>query len=90
MKKVGQQVKIVDGSYMKTVRDGKLTSSDPGSEHNVIGKNTDTWTILATGLRLPEMEIYKPFLGNKCNTIIQNNGNGDIWFCNAKINLVKV
>ena len=84
---IGTKVKIKDGSYMATqTKDGDI-------KHNselipVIGWNKDTWTILLINVSLPTM-VDNDFISYQNNILIQNDVNGELWFC-SNINVVEV
>jgi hypothetical protein len=89
--KNGTKVKIKDGSYMLTVHDGQLThygiSGGRGNE-TVIGWCEDTFTVLDGNGIYPSNNHNDRSIKN--NTLIVNDSNGEIWFCDAKINLSPV
>ena len=84
--KVGDQVKIKDGSYMLTVKDGKLSHTGSSASTDVIGWCKDSFTIVATYCTLPaDAQPVTRIIQN--DTVIVNNSNGEIWFCAEKTNL---
>ena len=83
---IGTKVKIKDGSYMATqLKDG--TISHRSDAIPIIGWNKDLWTILLRNIALPT-EVDNDFVAHQNNILIQNDGNGEIWFC-SKINVVE-
>jgi hypothetical protein len=85
----GTQVRIKDGSYMATqLENGEISHSSP--EIRTIGHNKDEWTVLLINIALPT-HIN---IGNRANTyhnniLIQNNSNGELWFCSL-INIYEI
>ncbi len=84
--KTGQQVTIKDGSYMTTVSSGKITHYGSFNSTEIIGLCKDVFTIVALGGEYPtDNSIVERTRLNNC--IIQNNENGEIWFCDTTVNL---
>lgn len=86
--KVGDKVKVKDGSYMMTIRDGQLTTIANSKRYHCIGKCKDEFTVIATGLKLPTPELYKHLIVN--DTIIINDMDGSIWYCSKEVNLKSI
>jgi hypothetical protein len=83
---IGTKVKITDGSYMATqLKDGTISHSS--EKITTIGRNKDLWTILLRNVALPTM-VDNDFVSYHNNILIQNDVNGELWFC-SKINVVK-
>ena len=79
---VGQQVAIKDGSYMVAVEDGKVVYKTKRIPY--IGLNKDTWTILGLEGKYPTDNNNRH---HQTDCRIQNNDNGEIWFCVANVSL---
>jgi len=90
MVEVGDIVNIKDGSYMLTrnivgdyVHNGAFDST------RTIGHCKDDFLVLAT--KLPELSCRAYRITNsdvlKCNTVIQNVLNGEVWICNKEVSL---
>jgi hypothetical protein len=83
---IGKKVTIKDGSYMATqLKDGTISHRSEGIP--VIGWNRDNWTIILRQIAFPV--DYSEFLSHQNNFLIQNDVNGELWFC-SKINIVEV
>ena len=80
--KVGDQVKIKDGSCMLCREGTTLVHFQSGEEP--IGRCKDTFTVLATGCRLPSFDSPLPSYND---TIIVNNTTFVMWFCSESVNL---
>ena len=83
--KVGDQVKIKDGSFMLTVSDGALSGYGKSENTRYIGMCNGLFTVVAVGCQLPIGETLT--LGRVNDTIISHNSTGEIWFCNQFVNL---
>jgi len=82
---IGTKVIIKDGSYMATqLTNGVISHSS--EKITVIGWNRDLWTILLRNVALPTM-VDSDFVSYHNNILIQNDVNGELWFC-SKINVV--
>ena len=83
---IGTKVTIKDGSYMATqLKDGKISHSS--EKIKTIGWNRDLWTILLRNVALPTM-VDSDFVSYHNNILIQNDINGELWFC-SRINVVE-
>jgi len=84
---IGSKVRIKEGSYMATqLSDGTIK---PSSEKiPVIGWNRDLWTVLLRNVALPTM-VDNEYISYQNNLLIQNDVNGELWFC-SKINVTEV
>ena len=81
---IGTKVVIKDGSYMATqLKDGTIEHSSENIQ--IIGHNRDLWTILLRNVSLPTM-VDVDFISYQNNILIQNDVNGELWFC-SKINV---
>lgn len=80
--KVGDQVKIKDGSYMLCREGTTLVHFQSGDEP--IGHCKDTFTVLAIGCVLPSFDSPKR---NFNDTIIVNNNTFVMWLCKENVNL---
>lgn len=84
---IGTKVRIKDGSYMATqLKDGTISHSS--KKIQIIGWNTDLWTIVLRNVALPTM-VDNEFVSFHNNLLIQNDVNGELWFC-SKINVEEV
>jgi hypothetical protein len=83
----GQAVKIIDGSYMTTIIGGEISHYGNSKSTRTIGWNTDSWTIVDIGGSYPSEKGFGDDKKRRNNTIIQNNKNGEIWFCDVHINI---
>lgn len=91
--KIGQKVKIKDGSYMMTVTPKGIAHNS--EEIKCIGMNQDIWTIIAKNCKLPtdnncnfRYGLNGDIISN--NTIIRNDSNGEVWFCVENISLQEI
>jgi hypothetical protein len=83
---IGTKVTIKDGSYMATqLKDGTISHSS--EKIPTIGWNRDLWTILLRNVALPTM-VDNDFISYHNNILIQNDVNGELWFC-SRINVVE-
>lgn len=83
---IGTKVTIKDGSYMATqLKNG--TISHKSKKIPTIGWNKDSWTILLRNIALPTI-VDNDFVSYHNNILIQNDVNGELWFC-SKINIVE-
>lgn len=80
--KVGDQVKIKDGSYMLCREGTTLVHFQSGEEP--IGRCKDTFTVLAMDCRLPAFDSPFPYYND---TVIVNNTTFVTWFCKGNVNL---
>ena len=81
---IGTKVVIKDGSYMATqLKDGTISHSS--EKIQIIGHNIDLWTILLRNVALPTM-VDTDFVSYHNNILIQNDVNGELWFC-SRINV---
>jgi hypothetical protein len=82
--KQGQKVKIKDGSYMTTMVNGEISHGT--KDIPFPGLNKDVWTIVGFGSNLPS-EDYASGKKRHNNTIIANDRNNEVWYCDNKINI---
>lgn len=84
--KKGQKVIIRDGSYMTTIINGKIAHSGIYPSTKTIGWCKDVFTIVALGGKYPtDNSCVERNKLNDC--IIQNDINGEIWFCDTHVNI---
>jgi len=90
--KQGQKVTIKDGSYMATVVNGKTVHGSKDIPYP--GLNQDVWTVIGFGSNLPVDDSLHEVLnvGEKHynNTIIANDRNNEVWYCNDQVNIAPV
>ena len=78
MVNIGDQVRIKDGSYMQRPNGSHYGET---KETKYIGLCKQNFTVLATNLVLKKVDGYV------LDTIIQNDENLEVWFCNEKVSL---
>jgi len=82
--KLGDKVKIKDGSYMNTIVNGEFTHTT--KDIPIIGHNMDVWEVIMCNIDIKgdESITYK---NPRNNTAIVNTRNKEVWFCNTKFNI---
>lgn len=81
---VGDKVKIIDGSYMTSIENGKITHYTKNIP--AISKNMDEWIIVDIGDKYP---IVNNITNINNNMIIQNLSNNEVWYC-SYVNLKRI
>ena len=85
--KIGDVVKIKDGSWMKTIdENGNIVNKGKYKSTKIIGMCKDNFLVIAIYTTIP---YGKPELLNKYNGfVLQNMENGEIWYA-TELNITK-